>query len=104
MATSSADVFHLPASSLVQGAYTTSISGFNVLEDHLQVPMGTALPQADGNVSVNSLTDGNVDLTWNNGNLVTIHLTGVANPQLEALLQAGTSFANSVVVGAFGTY
>ena len=104
LATSSADTFQLPSSSLVQGTYATSISGFNVAQDHLQVPKNTALPQIDSDASVNSLLDGNVDFIWNNGNLVTVHLTGITNSAHEELLQAGTAVVNSIVADTFGFY
>jgi hypothetical protein len=104
LATPSADTFQLPSSLLLSGAYATSISGFNVLQDHLQVPKSTALPQIDANASVNNVIDGNVDFIWNNGNLVTVHLTGLTNSTHEELLQAGTAVINSVVADTFGFY
>ena len=95
-ASSVADTFKLTGGTT--SSYSTTITGFNYLNDKILVPAGSTNPSALAG-GVNNVADGNVDLSWsNNGNLVTIHLTGLS-ANTETAMQA-----NAVSSTVFGTY
>ena len=95
-ASSVADTFKLTGGTT--SGYQTTITGFNFFNDKILVPAGSTNPSALAG-GVNNVADGNVDLSWaNNGNLVTIHLTGL-DTNTETAMQA-----NAVSSSVFGTY
>ncbi|MDD5286948.1 MAG: hypothetical protein PHD54_13935 [Desulfuromonadaceae bacterium] len=93
-ATALADVFRLAAATT---SYAVTINGgFLWSADKISVPTGSPNPSALAG-GVNSVTDGNVDLSWvSGGNLVTIHLTGL-DAISEAAMQSNAGNVTSVV-------
>jgi hypothetical protein len=89
-----ADTFKLVAPT---SSYETTISGFDYATDKILVPTGANTPSAVYG-GVNIVDDGKVDLSWsNNGQLVTIQLTGLSVNTEHAL-------AANAVSSVFGTY